>query len=113
MTAPSYRDPLREKVHFYSTDSTLAMDQAEAVYTSLRRTPFVSLYGAANCGDDLAEYVAVYHWTQELHRPYRIVMRNGSDTRFVYEPMNSDLVRSRIDQMKQFYEKAADAVSER
>lgn len=103
--APLYRDPLLERVRFYSGGQPLPVDQAEAVYQSLRRTPFVSLYGSTNCSDDLAEYVAVYHWTQRLRQPFRIVVRKQEQTVLVCEPMKSELTRSRIGQMKQFYEK--------
>jgi hypothetical protein len=103
--APPYRDPLRERVKYYTDGKTLAIDQAETVYTSLHRTPFASLYGSSNWHDDLAEYVAVYHWTEVLKQPYRIVIRKAGKEVFVYEPMKSDLVRGRIDQMKRFYDK--------
>lgn len=101
----TYRDPLRERILFYRNGKKLTMDQAEAVYNSLRRTPFVSLYGGTNWHDDLAEYLSVYHWTQVFKQPYRIVLRKEGKEFFIYEPMKSDLVRSRIGQMKQFYEK--------
>lgn len=102
--APSYHDPLRERIRFRPGGEILPIDQAGAIYSSLRLTPFVSLYGSSNRADDLAEYVAVYHWTKVLKQPYRIVMRKGGKKVFVYEPMKSDLVLSRVDQMKQFYE---------
>ena len=98
-----YRDALRERIRFY-VDRTLPINQAPAVYVSLQKTPFVSLYGSGNRADDLAEYVAVYHWTQVLKEPYRIVLRDGKKVIFTYEPMQSPLVRGRISQMQQFYE---------
>jgi hypothetical protein len=101
---PAYRDPLRESVRFYVGGKKLPIARAEEVYTSLRRTPFVSLYGASNWNDDLAEYATVYHWTEVMKQPYRIVIRKEGHDTFVYEPMKSDLVRSRLDQMKRFYE---------
>jgi hypothetical protein len=103
--AAPYRDPLRERVRFYIGGERLAIAQATLVYESLRRTPFASLYGSCNWHDDLAEYVAVYHWTHVLKQPYRIVIRKEGKEIFVYEPMKSALVRSRVDQMERFYEK--------
>jgi hypothetical protein len=103
--ASPYRDPLRERVRFYVGGETLAIAQAASVYESLRRTPFASLYGSSNWYDDLAEYVAVYHWTEVLKQPYRIVIRKEGKKVFVYEPMKAVLVRGRVDQMKRFYEK--------
>jgi hypothetical protein len=102
--SPRYRDPLLERVRFRAGGRSLAIGQAEAVYSSLRRTPFVSLYGSSNWNDDLAEYVALYHLTEVLKQPYRIVIRKEGDEVFVYEPMRSDIVRGRFGQMKRFYE---------
>lgn len=103
--APPYRDPLRARVRFYAFGEALPIDQAQAVYTSLRRTPFVSLYGGTNWFDDLAEYVTVYHWTEVFKQPFQIVIREEGKEVFAYAPMKSDLVRSRISQMKPFYVK--------
>jgi hypothetical protein len=102
--SPRYRDPLLERVRFRAGGQTLAIDQADSVYASLRRTPFVSLYGSSNWYDDLAEYVTLYHLTEVLGQPYRIVIRKEGKEAFAYEPMKSDVVRGRVDQMKRFYE---------
>jgi hypothetical protein len=102
--AEIYHDELRERIRFRPGGSTLPVSQAEAVYGSLSRTPFVSLYGSSSWGEDLAEYVAVYHWTMVMKQPFRIVIRKAGRRVYSYEPMKSSLVRSRIDQMKQFYD---------
>jgi hypothetical protein len=102
--SPRYRDPLLERVRFRAGGQAIAIDQAESVYAALRRTPFVSLYGSSNWYDDLAEYVALYHLTEVLAQPYRIVIRKEGKAVFVYEPMKSDLVRGRVGQVKRFYE---------
>ncbi len=100
----AYRDPLRAHVRFFTNgDDTIPVDRAADVYRYLSRTPFVSLYGARNWLDDLAEYVTVYHLTEVLKQPYRITVRNKDKEVFAYEPMKSALVRGRIAQMKQFY----------
>jgi hypothetical protein len=98
------RDPLLERIRFRAGGQILAIGQAESVYRALRRTPFVSLYGSSNWFDDLAEYVALYHLTEVLKQPYRIVIRRQGEEIFVYEPMKSDIVRGRAGQMKRFYE---------
>jgi hypothetical protein len=102
--SPRYRDPLLERVRYRAGGQTFAIDQADSVYTSLRRTPFVSLYGSSNWYDDLAEYVTLYHLTEVLKQPYRIVIRKEGQEAFAYEPMKSDLVCGRVGQMKRFYE---------
>jgi hypothetical protein len=99
----AFRDPVREQIRFYGESGAIAMDRAPDVYAYLRRTPFASLYGGRNWLDDLAEYVSVYHLTEVLKQPYRIVVRRGNDEVFAYEPMKSELVRRRIGQMKRYY----------
>jgi hypothetical protein len=105
--APRYRDPLLEHTKFRMGGSAIPIARAEQLYDALRRTPFASLYGSANWADDLAEYVALFHWTEKLGQPYRIVVRDGAREVMVYEPMKSELVRSRSEVVKQFYEPGA------
>jgi hypothetical protein len=98
-----YRDPLRERLRFRPDGEILAIDHSSSIYSSLSKTPFVSLYGSYNWGDDLAEYVAVFHWTEILKQPYKIVILKEIKKVFVYEPMKSNLVRKRVGQIKRFY----------
>jgi hypothetical protein len=42
--------------------------------------------------------------TERLKQPYRIVIRNAGQEVFAYEPMKSDIVRNRFDQITRFYE---------
>ncbi|QEH39086.1 hypothetical protein OJF2_76980 [Aquisphaera giovannonii] len=102
--SPPYRDPLLDRTRYRPGGRVLPIGQAEALYAALRRTPFASLYGSANCHDDLAEYVALYHLTEVLGQPYRIVLRERDRPILAYEPFKSDLVRGRAGQMKRFYE---------
>jgi len=103
--ATAYHDPVRERVRFYAFGEPQPIGRAVSVYMSLSRTPFVSLYGSSNWSDDLAEYVAVYHWTEALKQPYRIVIRNAGTEMFHYEPMTSELVRRRVGRMARFYDR--------
>jgi hypothetical protein len=100
--SPRYRDPLLERIKF-RVGKAMAIDQAESVYASLRRTPFVSLYGSSTWYEDLAEYVTLYHLTEVLGQPYRIVLRREGKEVIAYEPMKSDLVRGRAGQMKKHF----------
>lgn len=91
----AYRNPLLESVAFRRDGRVLPIADARAVYEALEKTPFASLYGSRNWSDDLAEYVAVYELTHALHQRYRVVIRNGAETVYAYEPMKSALVRGR------------------
>lgn len=104
LPAPRYRDPLMQGTVFNDDGKVLPIAKAEALYTAMRRTPFATLYSSHAWTDDLAEYVAIYHWTQILKQPYRITIRGGETEIFEYEPMKSSLVRERFSQMKIFYE---------
>lgn len=98
-----YREPFLERVKFRAGGEVLPINRAESVYEALRRTPFASVYGSSNWHDDLAEYVTWYHLTQKLEQPYRIVIRDAGKETFAYEPMKSQIVRTRFDQMDKFY----------
>jgi hypothetical protein len=104
LPSPRYREPQLNRLRYRAGGQVLPIDQADSVYTSLRRTPFASLYGSSNWYDDLAEYVALYHLTEVLGQPYRIVIRKDGKEAFAFEPMKSDIVRGRFPQMKRFYE---------
>ncbi|WP_394850171.1 hypothetical protein LZC95_22275 [Pendulispora brunnea] len=104
LIAPAFRDPLLAKAKFRRDGEVLPVDRAEAVYSALERTPFVSLYGSSNWSDDLAEAVAWYQLTERLGQPYRIVIRDQGKEAFAYEPMKSPVVRNRFDQLSKFYE---------
>jgi hypothetical protein len=104
LPVPRFRDPLRERINFYAPGATIPIGEGPALYGWLSRTPFASLYGSRNWLDDIAEYVAVYHLTEMLKQPYRIVIRDAAREVFVHEPMKSGLVRGRIGEIKRFYQ---------
>ncbi len=93
--SPAYRSPLLDTI-YYRTGKPGSIDAAKATYQALARTPFVSLYGSSNWYDDVAELVTCYYLTQELHQPYRIVLRKESDTIYSLDPLNSPLVAARF-----------------
>lgn len=106
LPSPRYRDSLLQGTVFHADGKVLPIAKAKALYASLQKTPFASLYASHAWTDDLAEYLAIYHWTQVLKQPYRIIIRDEAGVVFEYEPMKSDLVRGRFDQMASFYTKS-------
>ena len=99
-----YLDRRRSRIRFYAADGAVPADEIPAVYASLAATPFASLYGAQNPREDLAEYATLYHLTEVMKQPYRIVLHIEGIEILAYEPMKSDLVRSRVETMKRFYD---------
>ena len=100
---PSLRDTLLQQIS-YRTGKRLPIDSAIAVYHSLQKKPFVSLYGSCARSEDLAEYVTVYHLTHILKQPFTIVVTKNNKKIFEYTPMQSGIVQGRVGQMKYYYE---------
>lgn len=69
----------------------------------LTSAPLVSLYSTASWYEDLTESFSIYHFTQKLKQPYRILVCDKGKELFVYQPMKSKLVRSRRKQIEIFY----------
>lgn len=74
----------------------LATSDADNVYRSLSRTPFVSLYSTASASEDLAELVSWYI-VRSRHRGKLVVIVSTSSGCIIekFEPMNFPLVRAR------------------
>ncbi len=102
---PSLRDTLLQHIS-YRTGKRLPIDSAIAVYHSLQKKPFVSLYGSCARSEDLAEYVSVYHLTHVLKQPFTVVVTKDNKKIFEYAPMQSGIVQSRVGQMKYYYQKS-------
>lgn len=102
--APKYRDEILQNTRFRN-GKVVAIDKATEIYQALQKTPFVSLYSLNSTHEDLAEYLSVFHFTQKLSQPFRIVVRQAGEEIFVYEPMKSETVKKRNITMRQFYRK--------
>jgi hypothetical protein len=103
IVVPRFRESLLQGIIFRRGGKALPVDQAETVYKALQKTPFVSLYGSCARSEDLAEFITVYHMTHQLKQPFKIVIGSNNKKLFEYEPMKSDIVKSRIEQIKYFY----------
>ena len=103
IAASPYRNMLLEQVAYRAGGKPLPIERARSMYDALKRTPFVSVYATTNWHDDLAETLSVYHLTERLHQPFRMVIRHGAAETFAYEPAKSSLVRRRFDQLARFY----------
>jgi hypothetical protein len=94
--APPYDTSLISKI-VWRGGSKLPLGEAPALYAALSKTPFVSLYSAANAVEDLAETVA---WEQlstrfAVNLVIRVTDREGKQV-YSYEPLKSPLVRARF-----------------
>ncbi|MDJ1505830.1 hypothetical protein [Xanthocytophaga agilis] len=98
--ASSYQDSLLLANRFQS-GKAVPVSYARKLYQSLAKTPLLSLYSTSSTHEDLAEYLTVYHLTHKLKQPFKIVVENKQ--KFVYEPFNSKLVKSRTKLLEYFY----------
>lgn len=108
---PRYNDPRRAAIGFYAAAGAISADEIPAVYASLAATPFVSLYAARNPPEDFAEFAAVAHLTEAMGRRYRVVLHIEGIEVLAYEPMRSDLVRSRLGAFRRFADEAESPVA--
>lgn len=107
---PSYTDSLTSQSRFRGGGRLLPMELARQIYQSAAKGPFVSLYATSSWHEDLAEYLTVTHFTKRLKQPFRIIIHEDQKEIFIYEPMKSATVSSRISLMKYFYAKAGSSV---
>ena len=99
--AAPYRSPLLGSA-FWQTGKPIPVAQARAFYDDLKRTPFPSAYASSMVSEDIAELVALRRLTEKFKQPYRIEIRDGARLVYSYEPMKSNLVRSRLLQLARF-----------
>jgi hypothetical protein len=97
----AYRTPLLDSLSF-RTGKPLRIEQAQALYQDLKKTPFPSSYAAFSSVEDLPELVALSELTGRLKQPFRIELRDGTRVISSYEPMKSPLVRARLPQLARF-----------
>ncbi len=97
--------PLLETTLF-KTGKTMPVSYAPDVYKALRETPFVSLYSTASWYEDLAEMLTIYHLTEKMKQPYKVLVKKNGITMITYEPNKNKQVKKRQNQMQLFYKLA-------
>lgn len=102
MPSDTYLFPALEGTRFRS-GKVVSKDQISAIYEALNSTPFVSLYGMASWHEDIAEFLTVYHLTQKLNQPFRILVKKDNKLIQIYEPINKKLAKERFSFMDVFY----------
>lgn len=100
--ANAYRGGLLDDIPMRTGGQPLDIEQAQALYEDLKRTPFVSVYASLMVIEDIAELLAWRQMTEQYGQPYRIEIRSDGELIYSYEPMKSSLVRSRLGLLKRF-----------
>lgn len=99
-----YRNSGLMSIRFRQGGKVMDASKMKDLYEALGKTPFVSLYGSSARTEDLAEYLTVYHLTQELHQPFRISVYDGAREVLCHDPMASEITQKRFALMRKFYE---------
>ena len=103
---PAFQHSLLNETRYRKGGKIFTMEEALPVYSALKRTPLVSLYSGSNWHEDLAEYLTIYHFTYKLGQPFHIILKENGKVILSHKPMESNLVKSRLDFMEVFYDAA-------
>lgn len=97
--------PMRAEITFYglSKGPKIPLSKAKEFYDGASKSPFVTLYAAQNWAEDFAETAMMYHFTQKLHQPYRIVLKKEGKELLQYSPQNSAKIMQRFRYFDGFY----------
>lgn len=95
----------RKFITFYKLNKgpKINISDAAEVYTQLKSTPFISLFGSMSWAEDLVEFVAYYHLTEVLKQPYKIKVLKNNKIIMQYEPMKSDEAIKRSKLIKKYF----------
>ncbi|KQS41776.1 hypothetical protein [Pedobacter sp. Leaf194] len=96
-------DSLAIKSRFRRDGRRYDNTEALEVYSELMKIPFVSLYSTASWHEDLAEIFTVYYLTKIYNQPFRIIIKKNGKVAGEFEPMKSDLVKSRLSLLHRLY----------
>lgn len=100
-----FTDSLLNKARMRNHNVSIA--DAHNVYGALAKTPFTSLYSMAAWSEDIAELISIYHLTEKIKQPFKILIMKDNVVVGTYEPMENELVRKRVGQLKMFYKRKA------
>jgi hypothetical protein len=101
--ATPYDFPVIDSLYFRKSGRKIPIAQCLPLYKAFAKTPFASLYSTSSWSEDLAEFVTVSHFTQQLKQPFRITVKKNNAVVFAYEPMKNELVRKRLVNLKPIY----------
>ncbi len=81
----------------------LEIEKAVELYEDYMNTPFVTIYGSTARPEDLAEYIMIYHLTQELNQPFIINIYKDDTLLQSFNPLSISLKRERFDLVRELF----------
>ena len=91
----SYDFENRNKLTVYGLGPKLKAAEAVAMYSSLKKDCFSSLYGSQNWAEDFAETFAWYFLNKEYGITYKVTIHRDGRDDIEFSPQDSPLVKSR------------------
>lgn len=85
----------RENISFYDLGKRIDKMNAIEIYSSLKTTPFSSLYASKTWAEDFAECFTWYYLKNYCETDYTTEIIQGNKTIFIYNPNDNDLIQSR------------------
>jgi hypothetical protein len=89
--------------HFRRGGRVHPISEACGLYGALAKTPLVSLYSTSSWNEDLAECLTVYHLTEVLGQPFKILVTKAGHPIMAYEPVKNKKVWRRMQFLSFFY----------
>jgi len=102
-TIQTYDFQNRNRITSYGLGKKLDGKTAEALYQSLAKTPFVSLYGSTCWAEDYAETVAWFYLDDTLGIDYKPAVFKGALELARYEPLQNPLSRARYNALPEMH----------
>jgi hypothetical protein len=93
-----FRD--RKDLKPYGFGKTISSEKQFAMYSSLSKTPFVSLYGAMTWAEDLVETFTWFYLAEKLNIYYKVHLVKEEQTGLTFEPLKNMTAIRRYDQIK-------------
>lgn len=77
--------PERQKIHYYTDDPEIDLNEAIKAYENLKKTNFSTMYAADNYNDDVADSFVNYVHTVMMNKPFEIQITKADDVVMSYK----------------------------
>jgi hypothetical protein len=95
----------RTELSFYTQEESLTINNAFEIISSLKNTPFTSLYGSMNWEEDFAETFTWYYLNELLEINYIVNLFEDERLIYVYNFKENELVNNRYRLIKEVTQK--------
>ena len=87
----------RKNISFYGLGEKIDKKNAAMIFTSLKNTPFNSLYGSKTWAEDFAESFTWYYLNEYYDTNYITIIMKDEKPLIIYDPKDNELVKRRYE----------------